>query len=134
MRVALQTAFTQKPAGKFWWIQKDTPGGQRIQHGKGPSFRSLQKRNVFKRDLKVDPLGIKVVPPGGSVFCLYTCEVLKACRPLRAIVSIRVQPASATILNWRGPHSCLDFFLFSQVHKIDSSFRRFSRCPRSNRP
>ena len=28
----------------------------------GPIFRALQKGNVFKRDLKVDPLGIKRGP------------------------------------------------------------------------
>ena len=37
-----------------------------------------------------------MAPPGGSVFCPFTCaDVLKACRPMCAKVSFRVQPASA---------------------------------------
>ena len=89
----------------------------------GAVFRPLEKGNLFQRDPKVDPLGIKSGSSWRVRFWPFTCtDVLKRCRPMSA-KSILMQPAStAPNLETEEARSHIsNFSYFFRSRKIDPS-------------
>ena len=99
----------------------------------GPIFRPLQKGNVFQKGPKSGPSWNQKWPLlAGPFFAPSLADVLKACRPMCAKVSFRVQPASAaTNLELGRPAFTSPIFLaFSGPENRPVVLAGFSPCPR----
>ena len=90
--------------------QTSPQGGTRFRILRAQFWTLAQSKYISRRDPKVDPLGSKVVPPGGPVFGPFILsDLLKLCKLLCAqnvkLEATLTQTASvAEILNWGGPY------------------------------